>query len=122
MFSVCRAAAVRLGLDDLLPCTDCGNPFPDHLLHQLEILQGDLRGEHTRLYHLAKRGQGKPQYNNHYHRICFALQISDGSKYFSQIRIRYWQIDLRDRIVQRTLIPLSPLRSKSEVYVYPIIV
>jgi cyclin G2 len=41
MFSVCRAAAVRLGLDDLLPCTDCGNPFPDHLLHQLEILACD---------------------------------------------------------------------------------
>ena len=41
MFSVCRAAAVRLGLDDLLPCTDCGSPFPDHLLHQLEILACD---------------------------------------------------------------------------------
>jgi len=41
MFSVCRAAAVRLGLDDLLPCTDCGNPFPDFLLHQLEILACD---------------------------------------------------------------------------------
>ena len=41
MFSVCRAAALRLGLDDLFPCTDCGNPFPDHLLHQLEILACD---------------------------------------------------------------------------------
>ena len=41
MFSVSRAAALRLGLDDLLPCTDCGNPFPDHLLHQLEILACD---------------------------------------------------------------------------------
>jgi cyclin G2 len=41
MFSVCRAAAVRLGLDDLLPCTDCGSPFPEFLLHQLEILACD---------------------------------------------------------------------------------
>jgi len=41
MFSVCRAAAIRLGLDDLLPCTDCGSPFPDYLLHQLEILACD---------------------------------------------------------------------------------
>ena len=40
----------------------------------------------------------------------FALhrKLSDGSKYFSQIRIRYWQIALQDRIVQRTLIPSLP--------------
>ena len=41
MFSVCRAAAEHLGLKDLLPCTDCGKPFPDHLLNQLEILTCD---------------------------------------------------------------------------------
>ena len=47
----------------------------EEVLHKLEILQGDLRGEHTRLYHLAERGQGKHQYHNHYHRICSASKI-----------------------------------------------
>ena len=41
MFSICRAAAEHLGLKDLLPCTDCGKPFPDHLLNQLEIVTCD---------------------------------------------------------------------------------
>ena len=45
------------------------------VLHQLEILQGDFRGEHTRLYHLAERGQGKHQYHKHHHRNCFASKI-----------------------------------------------
>ena len=38
MFSVCRAAAVHLGLDHLLSCTDCSNSIPDNLLNQLEVL------------------------------------------------------------------------------------
>ena len=41
MFSVCRAAAVHLGLEHLLSCTDCSNSIPDNLMNQLEVLACD---------------------------------------------------------------------------------
>ncbi len=55
MFSASRAAAVRLGLPDLLPIS-----LPDNLVHKLEILVCDsLTLAHRYYYTTRARGEGR---------------------------------------------------------------